>query len=190
LRAPSAALGLGAAAALAAAGASAHRLDEYLQAARIALEPEGVVVQLDLTPGVAVAGPVVGAIDSDGSGSLSPDEQRAYASQVLRGLQVTLGGEPLSLRLTSFTFPDPPSLRRGEGTIRLEARAAVPALAPGPHRVSFRNGHQARRSAYLANALLPVSARVTVTGQRRSRDQSELTIDYTVAACCVGGGGG
>jgi hypothetical protein len=35
--------------------ASAHRRDEYLQAARIAVGPDRVRIELDLTPGMAVA---------------------------------------------------------------------------------------------------------------------------------------
>ena len=34
---------------------AAHRLDEYLQAARIAVDVDRVGVELDLTPGVAIA---------------------------------------------------------------------------------------------------------------------------------------
>ena len=33
---------------------SAHRLDEYLQAARLGIDPDRVELQLDLTPGAAV----------------------------------------------------------------------------------------------------------------------------------------
>jgi hypothetical protein len=37
------------------AGLSAHRHDEYLQAARIAIDPDGVRLELSLTPGIAVS---------------------------------------------------------------------------------------------------------------------------------------
>ena len=53
-------------------------------------------------------------------------------------------------------------------------------MAAGSHRLLFRNAHLAGHSAYLANALVPESARVAVTAQRRDRDQSELTIEYMV----------
>src|SRR5262245_61337231 len=67
-------------------GASAHRLDEYLQAARIGIDPGRVQLELDLTPGVAVAGKVIGDIDRDRDGVLSADEKRAYAAQVFGAL--------------------------------------------------------------------------------------------------------
>jgi len=58
----------------------------------------------------------------------------------------------------------------------------------GSHRLFFKNTHLADHSAYLANALVPESARVTVTAQRRDRDQSQLTIEYTVGADSTGAG--
>ena len=38
------------------AGVSAHRRDEYLQAARLAIDPGRVQLELDLTPGIARPG--------------------------------------------------------------------------------------------------------------------------------------
>jgi hypothetical protein len=51
-----------AAACAAGAGVSAHRLDECLQAARIAIEPDHVGLELDLTPGRAVADAIIADI--------------------------------------------------------------------------------------------------------------------------------
>ena len=50
-------------AAIAAVPASAHRRDEYLQAARIAIEPGRVLASLVLTPGIAIANGLLGEID-------------------------------------------------------------------------------------------------------------------------------
>jgi len=80
----------------------------------------------------------------------------------------------------SSSGADPSAFRRGDGTIRLHIEATLPEVAAGSHRLRFRNAHLAGQSAYLANALVPESARVAVTAQRRDRDQSELTIEYTV----------
>ena len=82
--------------------------------------------------------------------------------------------------MVSSSFPDLSALRRGEGTIRLKIQATLPRVSAGPHRLLFRNAHLAGHSAYLANALVPESPRVTVTAQRRDPDQSELTIEYTL----------
>ena len=161
---------------------SAHRTEDYLQAARIGLEPDRVRITLDLTPGIDVAGSFMGALDHDGDGALSAGEQRGYAGQVLGALRVELDERPLQPRVVSWSFPEPSAFRRGEGTIRLEIQATLPRVPAGAHRLRFRNAHLAGHSAYLANALVPESARVAVTAQRRNHDQSELTIEYTAQA--------
>ena len=165
---------------LAGTDASAHRTDDYLQAARIGLEPDRVQITLDLTPGAAVAEPFLATLDRDRDGSLSADEQREYAEQVVRALQVAIDDQRLQPRVLSSSGADPSAFRRGDGTIRLHIEATLPEVAAGSHRLRFRNAHLAGQSAYLANALVPESARVAVTAQRRDRDQSELTIEYTV----------
>jgi hypothetical protein len=160
--------------------ASAHRREDFLQAARIGIEPDRVVIALDLTPGTAVAESFVAALDHDGDGSLSAEEQRRYAEQMVGALSVAFDGETLPVRLLSRTFPDPPAFRGGEGTIRLAVGATLPRVSAGSHELVFRNAHLAGHSAYLANALVPESADVTVTSQRRALDQAELTIAYTL----------
>ena len=161
---------------------SAHRSEDYLQAARIGVEPDRVVITLDLTPGIAVAGSFIAALDHDRDGALSTDEQRGYARQVVRALKIEIDERPLQPRVVSWNVPELSAFRRGEGTIRLKIHAALPRISAGSHRLLFRNAHLAGHSAYLANALVPESARVTVTAQRRDSGQSELTIEYTVHA--------
>ena len=160
--------------------ASAHRIEDYLQAARIGVEPDRIQITLDLTPGTAVAESFLAAIDRDGDGSLSAAEQREYARQMVSAWQLDLDGRSLPTRVRASSFPDATAVRRGEGTIRLDVEATVPDLSPGSHRLLFRNAHLAGHSAYLANALVPESDRVAVTAQRRDRDQSELIIEYTM----------
>ena len=160
--------------------ASAHRTEDYLQAARIGVEPDRIQITLDLTPGTAVAESFIAAIDRDGDGSLSAAEQREYARQMVSAWQLDLDGRSLPTRVRASSFPDAAAVRRGEGTIRLDVEATVPDLSPGSHRLLFRNAHLAGHSAYLANALVPESDRVAVTAQRRDRDQSELIIEYTM----------
>jgi len=165
---------------LATADVFAHRTEDYLQAARIGVEPDRIQITLDLTPGTAVAESFIAAIDRDGDGSLSAAEQREYARQMVSAWQLDLDGRSLPTRVRASSFPDAAAVRRGEGTIRLDVEAAVPDLSPGSHRLLFRNAHLAGHSAYLANALVPESDRVAVTAQRRDRDQSELIIEYTM----------
>src|SRR4029077_12278940 len=49
----------------------AHRDDQYLQATLVAIEPSGVRLQINLTPGVAVAEQVIAQIDRDRNGTIS-----------------------------------------------------------------------------------------------------------------------
>lgn len=162
--------------------ASAHRSEDHLQAARIGLEPERVLIFLSLTPGIAVADSLLAALDHDRDGSVSAEEQRGYAEEMAGALEVRIDDRPLPPHLIAWSFPEPPAIRLGEGTIRLQVQATLPELSAGSHRLFFRNAYLAGQSAYLANALVPGSARVAVTAQRRDNDQSELTIEYTLDA--------
>lgn len=182
IRASSALLaGLSLAAACAAGVAvSAHRLDEYLQAARIDVRDDGVAIELALTPGAEIADSIVSLIDRDRDGAASAGEQHVYAAGVAGALQVRVDGATLPLRLTEFSFPTIEQLRRGEGIIRLEASGRHSVLSSGRHQLFFRNGYLAEPSAYLANALVPVTPRLSITGQRRTFDQRELTIEYSL----------
>jgi hypothetical protein len=161
---------------------SAHRTDEYLQAARLAIDQARVQIELDLTPGIALAATILADIDRNRDGSLSAEEQRAYGSLVLSALTLELDGTPVRAQLAGTSFPDPEAMRRGEGTIRLQSAATLPRVSSGVHQLWFRNGHRPDRSVYLANALAPQSNLIAITAQRRDVEQTELTIDYIVRA--------
>lgn len=178
---------LGAAGLIAAAVAStsAHRRDEYLQAARIALEPQRVRIELDLTPGIEVADAVLARIDGDGSGSISPDEARAYAATVRNELSLDVDGHPVHVDVSEPRVPPMAAVRQGEGAIQLELAGALPPLEPGSHRFRFRNRHRPELAVYLANALVPVTDAVAITAQWRDANQSELIIGYELRGSIV-----
>jgi hypothetical protein len=161
-------------------GVSAHRLDECLQSARVAVEPDHLELQLSLTPGVEVAARIIGDLDRDGDGTFTASEQAAFSSVVFGALELTHDGQPLGLESPTASFPDITALQRGEGTIHFTSRATLPAHAGGEHRVGFRNRYRPEASVYLANALVPESQRVAVTMQHRATDQHQLVIDYTL----------
>lgn len=169
-----------------AVGVSAHRLDELLQAARIDVRDDGVTVELALTPGLDVAASIVAAIDRDRNGVITADEKNRYAASIARDVVVTLDGARLPLRVSDSSFPPMDELRSGDGTIRVQLGASHTRVSNGPHRLFISNGHEAGRSVYLANALVPASTRVSVRGQRRTFDQRELTIDYFVGTAQAG----
>jgi hypothetical protein len=163
---------------LAVSPTSAHRRDEYLQAARIAIDPGRVEIELDLTPGIAVAAALVGDVDADRNGSLSDDEGRAYGSRVLREIRASLDGVPLALTLEHSRVPAVDDMLKGEGTLRLLVKASHDRLAAGVHQLSFSNLHRPDIGVYLANALVPSSIRVAVLSQSRDETQREIVIEY------------
>jgi len=167
--------------------ASAHRRDEYLQATRIAVEPDRVQVELDLTAGISVAEAVIRDIDRDGSGVISGDEARRYATAVVKAVRLDVDRRPLQVELINVTVPELGAIRNGEGVIRLELSARLPALAAGAHQIFFLNAHRADIGVYLANALAPVNPRIAIVAQRRDVAQREITIDYALTASSVTG---
>ncbi len=167
---------------LAGSGASAHRLDEYLQAARIDIGEGRVEVELSLTPGAAVSGTIIEDIDRDRDGSLSASERGAYIARVLSAISLEADGRPVEVRAISSSFPEVDAVRRGEGSILFRAEGLLPPQSSGGHRLLFRNTYRADISVYLANAVEPASQRFGVTAQRRDPYQRELTIEYEVDA--------
>ena len=166
---------------LAASGVSAHRLDELLQASRIGITGDRVDLELDLTPGVAVADAIVKDVDQNHDGIWSDDEQRAYVVRVLRDVRLAADGSVLPLTLTSFTFPPIEACREGVGVIAIRASSPLQSDR-GAHTLTLNNGYRIDSSAFLANALVPDSDRIAIHAQRRDGRQSELAIDYSVAA--------
>jgi hypothetical protein len=161
---------------------SAHRLDEYLQAARLGIDLDRVEITLDLTPGIAVAAEVVTAIDRDANGSITDVEARAFADAVLHAVAVDLDGVPLRVALVDSAVPPIDTLLGGDGAVRIRANAALPRLAEGRHHMRFRNDYWPAIGVYLANALVPASDRIAVMAQRRNLDQRDLMVDYNLRA--------
>jgi hypothetical protein len=162
------------------AAGRAHRLDEYLQASRIEIERGRVNVEIDLTPGVAVADDVLAWIDMDLTGAVSPAEADAYARRVLDAVTLDVDGRRQALVLVDRQVPSVISMRQGIGTIRVRATAATPIAAAGAHRLVYRNLHRPEVSVYLVNALLPDSRTLAITAQQRDVQQHELRLDYRI----------
>jgi hypothetical protein len=161
--------------------AGAHRLDEYLQATRFSIDLQRIDLEIDLTPGVAVAAQVLSWIDTDRDGAISRSEGEAYARQMLRSVTLSVDGVPVPVALVESHFPPPADMNLGVGAIQLRATARVPPTGAGRHRVSFLNMHRPELSVYLVNALVPADSRIQIVDQKRDRVQHGLTLDYTVA---------
>jgi hypothetical protein len=105
---------------------TAHRLDEYLQATRIAVDDDRVDLDLDLTPGTAVARQVFGWIDTDRNGEISTEEGDAYASGVLGAIRLDVDDRAQTLTLVTRRFPTLREMSLGVGTVQLTATASMP----------------------------------------------------------------
>jgi hypothetical protein len=165
---------------LATSGARAHGLDEYVQATRVDVSGDGITLYVGLTPGVEVADGIIGHLDSDGDGAISPSEAEAYGRAFIRDVILESDGATLTLSLRTVDVPPPGELREGAGTIRIEATAAT-TLAAGPHELVFENRHRSAQSVYIANALLPDIDAITIGRQQRDARQQVLTLDFHVA---------
>jgi hypothetical protein len=159
----------------------AHRLDEYLQATRISLELERVGVELNLTPGAAVADHIFAGIDQDRNGTISADEAAAYARLVITSLTLSVDGRACELKVDGYTFPQLADMRSGEGIIRLRASAKFPQSSIGPHRLVFANTHRPDIGVYLINALMPTDGRIRITNQARDTLQKEFKMEYRIS---------
>lgn len=165
-----------------AATASAHVLDQYLQVAQIALAPDGVRVELRLIPGVQVAERIFALIDADGDGQITNTEEQAYARRVSQDVTLSLDGRNTPLTLTDQQFPTQREMREGLGTIRFTFTAATRIGGAGQQQLYFRNNHQPEFSSYLANALVPATKEIKITGQERDALQRELRIHFHATA--------
>jgi hypothetical protein len=164
-----------------AAPASAHRLDQYLQATIISVEKDRVQAFIRLVPGVAVSSIVISGIDTNEDGIISDGERRSYAERVLRDLSLRIDGHPLRPRLVSVDVAGTGEMKEGLGEIRVEFTADLPPGNGANRRLSFENHHQSRIAAYLVNCLVPRDKAIQIAAQTRNENQSFYQLDYVQA---------
>jgi hypothetical protein len=159
--------------------ASAHRLDEYLQATRLSLAANQVGVEVDLTPGVDVAPMIFALINTDHDGRISALEAETYANQVVRETVLEIDGKRSQLAVLRYEFPSFQEMRAGEGMIRIYARA-VWRGSPGAHRLVYQNNHKTDLSVYLVNALRPGTSAIEIIEQRRDPLQRGINLFFVL----------
>ena len=158
----------------------AHRLDEYLQATLVVIEPDSVRLQINLTPGVEVADKVLALIDRDHDGVISKSEEAGYAELLKRDLIVRLDEHDVAIKLIASTFPELAELRAGLGIMQVEFSVTSTGLAAGAHKLTLENRHQSAVSVYLINAAKPKSGTVQITAQKRNQNQASGEIGFTI----------
>ncbi len=163
-----------------AASLSAHRLDEVLQAAQISITQSHVTILLYQTPGVEVADRFLHLLDRNADDTISADEGRAFAQQVVAQLRLDVDGSTLGLSLETSQYPTIALMRSGEGSVRLEARGAIPPLEIGRHALTFTNNFDPGQGVYLANAMLPRDPAIAIFEQERTNQQKTLRIEFGV----------
>ena len=159
---------------------AAHRLDEYLQAARVSLGRDRITVEVDLTPGANIASAIVALLDRDGDNTISPLEAEAYGRAVLADLVLELDDRPVALALTRVETPTIDEMLDGLGTLQLRAVGRVDTVGAGRRQLHFRNNHRPAASVYLVNALIPEDGDVGVVAQTRDPRQQGVRVDYNV----------
>ena len=157
--------------------ASAHRIDEYLQATVLSLGPHQVKASMRLVPGISIAPSVIAAIDRNRDGRFSADEERSYAEQVLGDLSITLDDQPVHPHLLSWSFPQPAQLRDGLGEMHIVYAVELPPRS-AQQRLVLANHHLLRTSVYLVNALVPQGPGLSILAQKRNQQQSVYELDY------------
>jgi hypothetical protein len=160
--------------------ACAHRLDEYLQATLVAIEPGGIELSIHLTPGIEVADEVLARIDWNRDGGISESEVSTYSELFRRDLALRLDGTRVELATVAAVLPAPAELRTGEGIIELTLAAPL-ALAPGRHLLVLENRHHTSIGVFLFNAAVPASPSIAIARQKRNDDQSIGEIEFTLA---------
>jgi len=157
-------------------GASAHRLDEYLQATLIGVTRAGTDVEIALTPGVAMLPAWMALIDKDRDGRISLQEEQAYVGWVTREVELRVDGVPAPLSLIDSQFPTVEAMREGLGTIRIKLRTARTG-----HELRFENRHLPQVSAYLVNCLAASAEGLVVGRQQRDEAQKSIEFEYRFA---------
>jgi HupE / UreJ protein len=157
--------------------ASAHRIDEYLQATLLSLETNRVEGSMRLIPGMSVSSSVIAAIDANGDGFFSEGEQAAYAHRVLENLSITIDGKSLQPKLVSWSFPQPAQVQEGLGEIHIEYIADLPQGGPDRSLI-LTNRPLSGTSVYLVNVAVPHDRNIRIVTQKRNEQQSFYELDY------------
>jgi len=157
--------------------ASAHRIDEYLQATLLSVESERVQASMRLVPGEVVAPSVIAGIDSDGDGIFSEAEQSAYAQRVLNDLSINVDAVATPPTLVSWRFPAPAQMREGLGEVLIDYMVTLPKHA-GDRTFVLVNRHRSDQSVNLVNALAPGDATIRILDQKRNPNQSRYELDF------------
>lgn len=157
--------------------ATAHRLNEYLQATTIRISPEKLLLTVRLTAGRDVAASILKGIDVNNDKLISEEEQQKYVARFSRDVSFTLDGSAISPKLVFSSFPVVDAVTKGIGDIVIEFEIN-PGKKDSAHQLHIHNSHQRSVAVFLVNCLIPADANTHVISQDRSADQSDYTLAF------------
>ncbi len=161
---------------------AAHPVDEVAQGAYITLAPGEVRIELDITPGPAVAGALLRSLDTNADRRVTDEEARAYAERVLKQSTLTLDGVAVSWTMKRVRVPPYANLEQQGDTLKIYGLAKRADRA-GVHSLTYQNRYAPAQGWCIANVFLAPDAhrRYEVSAQEHSDDGRLLTVRYTMA---------
>ena len=161
----------------------AHPLDVYLMGSYVTVTPTQVEVEVDATPGVLLAPDVLTQIDTNGDGTLSDAESRAYLQTIVDALHLSVDGTPLTLSITKIEMPSYLNIQAGYGLIRIYTSADLPASATAAGAtasLSYVNGYTPTGAMYQVNTFTSGDTPIGLGAQQRSDDQASLDVQFAI----------
>ncbi len=160
--------------------AAAHPVDEAVQSAYLTLARGEVRLELDLTPGTAVAAALLSSLDANTDQHVDDAEAQAYALRVLQQSSLSLDGVTTAWRLEKVSVPPYQGLKLQGDTLRIFA-AAGRAERAGAHTLRYANHYEPAKSQCIANVFIQAGEgwRYRVERQQHSDDGRLLTVAFT-----------
>ena len=136
--------------------ASAHAPDEYGHNTYVSITPNGLQIEMHLTPGPLIGAKLEFIIDTDQDSTFSDSEIQRYGDQIATELSVSVDSVRRPVTLISLSKPTPLQVRSGTAELVL---TAIAAGAPPVHKFEFTDNHTMLRgpaqSSVLDNNNLP-----------------------------------
>ena len=160
--------------------ASAHPSDELLQQVYLTPGAGGLVLDVELTPGVLVGPSFLPLLDHDSDGTVSPTEQADHVGDVQDALTVEVDGQRVPTRVARATYPDAALLGAGGGTIVLRLAADTPTSA-GPRTVSVTDRYGPTKTLVQTSVTSDADSPVIVDDIQRDDSGQTMTVSYSAS---------
>jgi nickel/cobalt transporter (NicO) family protein len=130
--------------------ASAHAPDEYGHSTYLSVVPNGVQVEMHLTPGPLVGSQLATIVDINKDGTFTDDETRRYGESVAKDLSMTIDGSTRPIVLVTMVIPPLLDVQAGAGVLVF---TGIAAGTPVVREVRFVDHHQILKGKTQASVL-------------------------------------